>query len=119
MTCSSASRETGHYQILLSGDSEELILPNETATIYERSRSLSQTRSPAGKKSRTIAELTGNGLCMSIVLSTKSSGFAPYRNLPGGRKGAGQLIGTCPADGKLGSLFACSKTKYGRRFWAV
>jgi len=51
----------------LSGDSEELFLPNETATIYERSRSLSQTRSPAGKKSRTIAELTGSGLCMSIV----------------------------------------------------
>ena len=94
MTCTSASREAGHYQILLSGDSEELFL---------LMRLLLFTNA-AGLSARHLVLLARN---------------PAYRNLPGGRKGAGQLIGIRPAVGKLVSMFAYSKTKYGRQFLAV
>jgi len=60
---------------------------------------------------------------MRLLLFTNAAGLSArhvvllarnpaYRDLPGGRKGAGQLIGIRPAVGKLVSMFAYSKTKY-------
>ena len=44
-----ASREAGQYQVLLSGDNEEPVLPSETAPIPERNSSLSKASSSSGK----------------------------------------------------------------------
>ena len=54
-----ASRKFGQYQVLLSGDHEEPVLPSATAPIPERNSSLSKASSSFGTSN-------GQGACKGL-----------------------------------------------------